>query len=114
MSKSARSHVIRIAEAQAAVAASGERSVHVLQRGPLDVALGTPARPDVQTAHEQDEIYIVVRGRGVLFHDGKRDEFGAGDFLFVAAATEHCFEDGSDDLLIWRVFYGPKGGEVPS
>ncbi len=49
-----------------------------------------------------------------MFHDGKRDEFEAGDFLFVAAATEHRFEDRSDDLLIWRVFYGPKGGEVPS
>jgi mannose-6-phosphate isomerase-like protein (cupin superfamily) len=114
MSKPARSHVIHIAEAQAAIADSGERSVRVLQRGPLDVVLGTPARPDVQTAHEQDEVYIVVRGRGILFHDGKRDPFEAGDFLFVAAATEHRFEDRSNDLLIWRVFYGPKGGEVPS
>jgi len=114
MSKPARSHVIHIAEAKAAIADSGERSVRVLQRGPLDVVLGTPARPDVQTAHEQDEVYIVVRGRGILFHDGKRDQFEAGDFLFAAAATEHRFEDRSDDLLIWRVFYGPKGGEVPS
>jgi mannose-6-phosphate isomerase-like protein (cupin superfamily) len=113
MSKPARSHVIHIVEAQAAIVRSGERSVRVLQRGPLDVILGTPARPDVQTAHEQDEVYIVVRGRGLLFHDGKRDPFEAGDFLFVAAATEHWFEERSDDLLLWRIFYGPKGGEVP-
>src|SRR5262249_56518555 len=105
MSESARSHVIRIAEAQSAIADSGERFVRVLQRGPLDVVLGTPARPDVQTAHEQDEVYIVVRGRGVLFHDGKRDPFETGDFLFVAAATEHRFEERSDDLLIWRLVH---------
>jgi mannose-6-phosphate isomerase-like protein (cupin superfamily) len=115
MSKPARSHVIRLAEAQASIAGSaGERSVGVLRRGTLDVKLGTPARPNEQTPHEQDEVYIVIRGRGVLFHDGKRDLFESGDFLFVAAATEHRFEDFSDDLLVWRVFYGPKGGEVPA
>jgi mannose-6-phosphate isomerase-like protein (cupin superfamily) len=112
MSKPARSRVIRLAEAQAA--AAGERSVRVLKRGTLDVVLGTPGRPDEQTPHEQDEVYIVVRGRGVLFHDGQRDPFGPGDFLFVSAATEHRFEDFSDDFLMWRVFYGPKGGEVPA
>jgi mannose-6-phosphate isomerase-like protein (cupin superfamily) len=107
--------VIRLAEAQAAIAGTaGERAVSVLRRGALDVTLGTPARPNVQTPHEQDEVYIVVRGRGVLFHDGKRDAFESGDFLFVAAATDHRFEDFSDDLLVWRVFYGPKGGEAPA
>jgi mannose-6-phosphate isomerase-like protein (cupin superfamily) len=104
--------VIRLAEAQAA--AAGEHSVRVLQRGTLDVVLGTPARPDGQAPHEQDEVYVVVRGRGVLFHDGQRDPFGPCDFLFMAAATEHRFEDFSDDFLMWRVFYGPKGGEVPA
>lgn len=115
MNETTRSRVFRLAEAQAAIAASpGERSVVVLQRGSLDVKLGTPARPNEQTPHEQDEAYIVVRGRGVLYHDGKRDAFVAGDLLFVAAATEHRFEDFSDDLLVWRIFYGPKGGEAPA
>jgi mannose-6-phosphate isomerase-like protein (cupin superfamily) len=114
MSKPARSCVIRLANAQAGIAVSADgRSVSVLQRGALDVKLGTPARPNEQLPHEQDEVYIVVRGRGVLFHDGKRDSFESGDFLFVAASTEHRFEDFSDDLLVWRVFYGPKGGDVP-
>jgi mannose-6-phosphate isomerase-like protein (cupin superfamily) len=96
------------------VAAAGDHSVRVLQRGTLDGVLGTPARPNEQVPHEQDEVYIVVRGRGVLVHDGKWDAFGPGDFLFVAAATEHRFEDFSDDLLVWRVFYGARGGEVPA
>lgn len=110
-----RSRVIRLAKAQVGVPGpNGERSVSVLQRGTLDVKLAAPARPNEQTPHAQDEVYIVIRGRGVLFHDGKRDPFESGDFLFVAAATEHRFEDFSDDLLVWRVFYGPRGGEVPA
>jgi mannose-6-phosphate isomerase-like protein (cupin superfamily) len=88
-----------------------EANVTVFRHGSLDVKLAIPARPNVQAPHAQDEAYIVVRGRGVLFHDGRRDPFEPGDFLFVAAGVEHHFEDFADDLLVWRVFYGPDGGE---
>jgi mannose-6-phosphate isomerase-like protein (cupin superfamily) len=111
MSRTDRSHVIHLAEAQTGIPVGG-RSVSVLQRGTIDVRLGTPARPDEQKPHEQGALYLAIRGRGVLFHDGKRDPFESGDLLFVAAATEHRFEDFSDDLLVWRVFYGPRGGEM--
>jgi hypothetical protein len=33
--------------------------------------------------------------------------------MFVAAGTEHYFEDFTEDLAVWVVFYGPDGGEVP-
>jgi mannose-6-phosphate isomerase-like protein (cupin superfamily) len=87
-------------------------NVTVLEHGTLDVKLAAPARLNQQTPHTQDEVYIVVRGRGVLFHDGVRDPFEPGDFLFVAAGVDHHFEDLGDDLLVWRVFYGPAGGEI--
>jgi hypothetical protein len=32
----------------------------------------------------------------------------------VAAGTEHQFEDITESLALWRVFYGPPGGEVPA
>jgi mannose-6-phosphate isomerase-like protein (cupin superfamily) len=111
MSKSDRSRVIRLAEAQANIPA-GEHAVIAYRRGPLDIALSLPLRPTRQTPHPQDEIYFIVRGRGVLTHDGRRDPFNSGDLLFVAARTEHQFEDISEDLAVWRVFYGPDGGEV--
>lgn len=111
-----RSHVIRLAEAQAGIPGpAGEHAVSVLQRGTLKalLALGRFAPlPRPTTPHEQDEVYAVIRGRGVLFHDGKRDSFAAGDLLFVAAGTAHRFEDFTDDLTVWVVFYGPHGGEV--
>ena len=111
-----RSCVIRLAEAQAGIPGpAGEHAVSVLQRGTLKamLSLGRFAPlPRPTTPHEQDEVYVVLRGRGVLCHDGKRDSFEAGDLLFVAAGTEHCFEEFSDDLTVWVVFYGPRGGEI--
>lgn len=115
MSKPGRSHVVHLAEARAAIPGpAGEHSVSVLQRGTLHVKLSLPVPPNQQTPHAQDEVYVIVRGRGVLLHDGERDAFESGDLLFVAAGTEHRFEDFSEDLAVWVVFYGPQGGEVPA
>lgn len=113
MTKPVSSCVLSFAARRASIPA-GERSVRVWQRGPLDVVLSLPVPPKVQAPHAQDELYIIVRGRGVLLHDGERDPFESGDVLFVAAGIEHQFEDVSQDLALWRVFYGPPGGEVPA
>jgi mannose-6-phosphate isomerase-like protein (cupin superfamily) len=109
-----RSGVIRFAEeARRIPTPEGERAVPVLKRGTVDVKLSMPVPPNVQTPHEQDEFYFIIRGRGVLVHGGKRDAFAAGDLLFVTAGVEHRYEDFSDDLALWRVFYGKDGGEAP-
>jgi mannose-6-phosphate isomerase-like protein (cupin superfamily) len=115
MNATDRSGVIHLAEARRGIPGpAGERSVVVLQRGTLDVKLALPVPPNEQTPHAQDEVYVIIRGRGVLVHDGKRDPFESGDILFVAAGTEHHYADFSDDLALWRVFYGPAGGEIPA
>jgi mannose-6-phosphate isomerase-like protein (cupin superfamily) len=106
-----RSRVIRLTEAQAGIP-TGERSVRVWQRGSLDIAFALPVPPKDQAPHAQNEIYIIIRGRGVLIHDGKRESFDSGDILFVAAGIEHQFADATEDLALWRVFYGPQGGDV--
>ncbi len=49
-----------------------------------------------------------------LFHEGEREPFESGDLMFVAAGTEHRFEDFTEDLTVWVVFYGTHGGEVPA
>src|SRR5262245_41895553 len=118
MPNAIRSHVIRLAEAQGRIPGpGGEHAIGVLQRGTLKtmLSLGRFAPlPRPTTPHDQDEVYVVVRGHGVLFHDGKRDRFEPGDLLFVAAGIEHRFEDFSEDLTVWIMFYGPHGGEVPA
>ena len=109
-----RSGVVRLADARQRVPTpAGERAVLVMKRGTLDVKLSVPVPPNVQTPHEQDEIYFIVSGHGILVHEGKRDAFAAGDLLFVAAGVEHHYEDFSDDLALWRVFYGVRGDEIP-
>ena len=110
-----RSCVIHLADAQASIPGpAGERAATLLRRGSLEVKLSSrPPRPNRQTPHAKDELYVIVQGRGTLFHDGKRDPFEPGDCLFVAAGTEHHFEDFSDDLAVWVLFFGPEGGEIP-
>lgn len=109
-----RSRAITLASARLLIPGpAGEHSATVLRRGTLNLKLSLPVSPNRQVPHEQDEIYVVVRGQGVLVHDGRRDPFGPGDVMFVAAGTDHHFEDFSDDLAVWVVFYGPPGGESP-
>ena len=120
MTRSDRSRVIHLAEAQAAIPGpGGEHAVSLFQRGTLNVMLSLgrfaqPVSPDRTTAHLQDEVYVIVAGRGVFVHDDTRDAFGPGDLLFVAAGTEHRFEGFTEDLVVWVVFYGARGGEVQS
>src|SRR5262245_35437394 len=113
MGTASRSHVIHRGDARARIPGpAGEHSVSVLQRGTLNLKLSLPVSPNQQTPHQQDEIYVIIRGRGVLVHDGKRESFEPGDAMFVAAGTERHFEDFSEDLTVWVVFYGPPGGET--
>jgi mannose-6-phosphate isomerase-like protein (cupin superfamily) len=110
-----RSRVFRLTQVQASIPGpAGERSTLVLRQGTCDVKLARPLPPNEQAPHTQDEIYVVVGGRGVLFHDGQREPFDTGDLLFVAAGVAHRFEAFTADFAIWRVFYGAQGGELPA
>lgn len=90
---------------------AGERFAVALQRGSLTVELYAPRGRDPQKPHTRDEVYVVVQGRGQFQSGGRRDPFGPGDVLFVPAGVEHRFEDFTEDLTVWVVFYGPEGGE---
>ena len=84
----------------------------LLRRGTMSVGRYTPQGEDKQSPHEQDEVYIVERGRAVFAEGERRTEIGPGDVLFAAAGGPHRFEDFSDDFAAWVVFYGPSGGEA--
>ena len=89
----------------------GERFAGLFRHGTLLVELYAPRGHDPQTPHARDEIYVVARGDGTFFDGSTRRPFAAGDLLFVAAGIPHRFEDFSDDLAVWVMFYGPEGGE---
>jgi mannose-6-phosphate isomerase-like protein (cupin superfamily) len=90
----------------------GERSVAIFEHGSLVVKLYAPRGSDPQSPHTRDEVYIVAKGRGEFVLQGSRQEFRSGDFLFAAAGDDHRFENFTDDLAVWVMFYGPEGGEA--
>lgn len=89
----------------------GGRVATLFEHGSLTIELYAPKGHDPQQPHTRDEAYIVVAGSGLFFNSGARYPFGPGDFLFAAAGEEHRFENFSDDLVVWVIFYGPEGGE---
>ena len=80
--------------------------------GSMSVILFTPRGKDYQSSHGQDELYIVLKGHGVLLIEGMRHPFVSGDVLFVPANKVHRFEEFSQDLTTWAVFWGPPDGEA--
>lgn len=90
----------------------GKRFVTLFQHGSLLVELYAPCGNDPQQPHTRDEVYIVVEGKGFFVIDGDRHSFDRGDFLFAPAGVPHRFEDFTDDLAVWVLFYGPEGGEA--
>ena len=90
----------------------GERFARVLAHGSMEVEVYAPRGSDPQTPHTRDELYVVVEGAGEFVNGETRHPFSSGDVLFVPAGVEHRFEEFSDDLVVWVVFYGPEGGEA--
>lgn len=92
--------------------AQGERFFKVLEHGSLTIEIYAPLKFDPQTPHTRDEVYVIVAGKGYFVNGESRHLFNHGDVLFVPAGVKHHFEDFTDDLLVWVIFYGPEGGEV--
>jgi len=108
---------VRFTEAEALAklpGAAGERFTVLFRHGTLSIELYAPRATDPQSPHRQDEVYVVVRGKGMFVNGDRRHPFGPGDLLFVPAGVTHRFEEFSDDLSVWVIFYGPEGGEEGS
>lgn len=107
-------HRVTLAEALARLPfPDGERFAVVFEHGSLQVEIYAPRGRDSQTPHTRDEVYLVMQGSGEFVNGEHRHLFAVGDFLFVPAGIEHRFENFTDDLLVWVIFYGPEGGESP-
>ncbi|HVF68244.1 MAG TPA: cupin domain-containing protein [Pyrinomonadaceae bacterium] len=101
-----------VAEALALLpGAGGQRFAKVLEHESLLVEIYAPRGTDPQQPHTRDELYVVVAGSGRFVNGGGRQAFAPGDVLFVPAGVVHRFEEFTEDLVVWVVFYGPEGGE---
>ena len=57
--------------------------------------------PDTQQPHSDDEVYVVLEGRGTLEVEGQAFPVSEGDALFVEAGADHRFT-GYESLSVAR------------
>jgi len=91
---------------------NGQRFATIFEHGSLALEIYSPRGQDLQQPHTRDEVYFVVSGSGEFIFGDSRRSFIPGDFLFAAARMVHRFENFTEDLLVWVIFYGPEGGEI--
>jgi mannose-6-phosphate isomerase-like protein (cupin superfamily) len=85
---------------------SGSGGYEVVHSSPgleLGVYVLVAPEPDRQQPHEDDEVYIVLEGTGVLDVEGKKVELREGHALFVPAHAEHRFS-GYESLSLLVIF----------
>ena len=64
---------------------------------------------DPQQPHGEDEVYVVMSGRGQIAVGGEDRAVQAGSIVFVAAGVEHRFHDIEEALRL-LVFFAPAEG----
>ena len=86
--------------------AAGEGGYEIVHASPgleLGVYVLVAPEPDRQQPHEDDEVYVVLEGSGVLEIDGESVELEAGKAVFVPAGVEHRFR-GYEQLSVLVLF----------
>jgi mannose-6-phosphate isomerase-like protein (cupin superfamily) len=98
------SHQIAIQEAKARLLENGGYEiVHESPGLELGVYVLVAPEPDRQQPHDDDEVYIVLEGRGTLDVEGERYDLTQGDSVFVPAGANHQFV-GYEQLSVLVIF----------
>jgi len=85
------------------VGSGGYEVVHRSESVELGVYVLVAPEPDRQQPHEDDEIYVVLEGRGVLEVEDERLDLREGHAVFVPAGAEHRFV-GYEQLSVLVIF----------
>ena len=89
--------------------AAGTGGYEIVHRSPgleLGVYVLVAPEPDRQSPHEDDEIYVVLEGRGVLTVEDEQITVEQGKAVFVPAGAEHRFT-GYEGLSLLVIFTRP-------
>jgi mannose-6-phosphate isomerase-like protein (cupin superfamily) len=90
--------------------ADGQGGYEVVHTSPgleLGVYVLVAPAADRQEPHADDEVYVVLEGRGVLEIEGKTVNLKEGQAVFVPAGAEHRFV-GYEHLSVLVVFAQPN------
>ena len=89
--------------------ADGEGGYEIVHTSPgleLGVYVLVAPEPDRQQPHEDDEVYVVLEGSGVLEIEGETVELKEGQAAFVPAGADHRFV-GYEQLSVLVIFARP-------
>ncbi len=86
--------------------AAGEGGYEIVHTSPgleLGVYVLVAPEPDRQQPHEDDEVYVVLEGSGMLEIEGETVGLKEGQAAFVPAGAEHRFV-GYEQLSVLVIF----------
>lgn len=87
-------------------AGGGYEIVHESPGLEIGVYVLVAPEPDRQQPHADDEVYVVLEGRGELTIEGESVEVSEGKAVFVPAGADHQFA-GYEGLSVLVVFARP-------
>ena len=88
---------------------AGEGGYEIIHTSPgleLGVYVLVAPEPDRQQPHADDEVYVVLEGRGTLEIEGEAIDLTEGQAAFVPAGAEHRFV-GYENLSVLVIFAQP-------
>ena len=106
-------HAFEVAavKARLAEAGGGYEIVHESAGLELGIYVLVAPEPDRQQPHEDDEIYVVLEGSGVLEVEGAQVPVREGSAVFVEAGVDHRFT--AYEHLAVLVIFERKPAENP-
>ena len=81
----------------------GYEIVHASPGLEVGVYVLVAPEPDRQQPHDDDEVYVVLEGNGVLEVESERVELREGHAVFVPAGANHQFV-GYEHLIVLVIF----------
>jgi mannose-6-phosphate isomerase-like protein (cupin superfamily) len=88
-------------------AGGGYEIVHTSPGLEVGVYVLVAPEPDHQSAHADDELYVVLEGRGQLTVEGETISLEEGQAAFVPAGADHRFT-GYEGLSVLVIFTRPR------
>jgi mannose-6-phosphate isomerase-like protein (cupin superfamily) len=98
---------VEAAKQRLKAAGGGYEIVHTSPGLELGVYVLVAPEPDRQQPHDDDEVYVVLEGRGTLELEGVETPLEEGHGVFVPAGAEHRFT-GYEQLSVLVIFERPK------
>lgn len=104
-----------LAEIVKAHDSTGELYYEFIRSESLSVGLYVlPASlPDPQAPHTEDEVYYVIKGRGIIRVGDEDRPVAEGSVVYVGRGVEHRFHSITKDLTILVCFAPPRRSLSP-